>query len=67
MYDYLCEASSVTGFEASIRSGPTPEAGVISVGENPMVALYKLSKVGVHSSWVNIAEWSIPRTGCWPD
>lgn len=44
-YDYLCEASSVTGFEASIRSTPKSEARVITVGKYPMVALYKISKV----------------------
>lgn len=33
------------GFEAAIRSGPKPEAKLISVGENPIIALYKLSKV----------------------
>lgn len=48
VYDYLCEASSVTGFESSIRSGPSPEARVLSVGEHPMIALYKLSKVTMH-------------------
>ena len=44
-YDYLCEASKVNGFESSIRSAPIPEAKLISVGQYPMVALYKINKV----------------------
>lgn len=47
VYDYLHEASSVVGYEATVRSGPIPEARLISVGENPIIALYKLSKVTI--------------------
>lgn len=45
LYDYLCEASQVSGFEAAVRAGPLPEAKLISVGEHPIIALYKLTKV----------------------
>ncbi len=45
VYAYCCEAGSVTGFETSIRSGPVPEATVLTVGEQPMIALYKFTKV----------------------
>ena len=44
-FDHLCEASNVAGFDATIRSAPVPEAKLITVGENPMIALYKITKV----------------------
>ena len=44
-FDYLREASIVGGWDMTIRSGPTSEAKLISVGEQPMVALYRISKV----------------------
>ena len=44
IYDYFCEASKVTGFESAIRALPSAEAKIISVGQQPMVALYKLNK-----------------------
>lgn len=45
VYDYLCEATNVVGFDASFKSGPTMEAKLISVGEHPMIALHKITKV----------------------
>jgi len=45
IYDYFCEASKVTGFESTIRSLPNAEAKIISVGQQPMIALYKLNRV----------------------
>ena len=47
-FDHLCEASNVAGFDATIRSAPVPEAKLITVGENPMIALYKITKVFQH-------------------
>ena len=44
-FDHLCEASNVAGFDATIRSAPAPEARLIAVGEQPMIALYKITKV----------------------
>ncbi len=44
-YDYFCEASKISGFESSIRSLPSAEAKIVSVGQQPMVALYKINKV----------------------
>lgn len=35
----------MSGFEAAVRAGPLPEAKLISVGEHPIIALYKLTKV----------------------
>jgi len=43
-YDYLCEASSEGGSDVVIRGGPAPEARLIAVGEQPMIALYKITK-----------------------
>ena len=39
----------VAGFDATIRSSPVPEAKLITVGESPMIALYKVTKVGLHN------------------
>ena len=47
-FDHLCEASMVAGFDATIRSSPVPEAKLITVGESPMIALYKITKVVPH-------------------
>ncbi len=44
-FDYLREASVVGGWDMTIRSGPVPEAKLIAVGEQPMVGLYRISKV----------------------
>ena len=46
-FDYLREASVVGGWDMTIRSGPVPEAKLIAVGEQPMVGLYRISKVHV--------------------
>ena len=45
LYDHLCEASSEGGCETIIRGGPTPEARLITVGEQPMITLYRITKV----------------------
>ncbi len=58
-FDHLCEASSVGGFETTLRSTPTPEAHLITVGESPMIALYKITKV---STWC--AAQSVGFTLC---
>ncbi|XP_064392664.1 rab3 GTPase-activating protein non-catalytic subunit-like isoform X2 [Halichondria panicea] len=52
-FDHLCEASSVGGFETTLRSTPTPEAHLITVGESPMIALYKITKDAGH---LNMSE-----------
>ena len=44
-FDYLREASVLGGYDTVIRSGPSPEARLITVGEQPMVALYRITKV----------------------
>ena len=46
-FDYLTEASSVGGFDTVIRAGPSPQTKLIAVGESPMIALYRISKVHV--------------------
>ena len=44
-FDHLCEASGVGGFDTTLRSSPISEAQLITVGESPMIALYKITKV----------------------
>ena len=39
----------MAGFDATIRSAPVPEAKLITVGENPMIALYKITKVNINN------------------
>ena len=44
-FDHLREACLVEGHDAAIRYGPSTEAKLIAVGEQPMVSLYRVSKV----------------------
>ena len=53
-FDYLREASIVGGWDMTIRSGPVPEAKLLAVGEQPMVGLYRISKV--HLVHLNMME-----------
>ena len=55
-FDHLCEASNVAGFDATIRSSPVPEAKLITVGEKPMIALYKITKVHVTAKITKISQ-----------
>ena len=45
VYDYLCEAGNVGGYDTMVKGGPAPQSRLIAVGDSPMVALYKISKV----------------------
>ena len=45
LYDYLCEAGNVGGYDTMVKGGPTPQSHLIVVGESPMISLYKISKV----------------------
>ena len=45
VYDHMCDASLVGGFDTSIKSGPTPEVRLITVGEQPAAGLYRIKKV----------------------
>lgn len=44
-FDHLREASSVGGYGTILRAGPASEARLITVGEQPMISLYKITKV----------------------
>ena len=44
-FDYLREACVLGGHDTAIRSGPSPEARLIVVGEQHMIALFRVNKV----------------------
>ena len=47
-YDHMCEASLAGGFDTVIRAGPSPETRLITVGEQPAAALYRIKKVALN-------------------
>ena len=44
-FDYLREACVLGGHDTTIRSGPSPEARLIVVGEQHRIALFRVNKV----------------------
>jgi hypothetical protein len=53
LYDYLCEAGNVGGYDTTVKGSPAPQSQLIVVGESPMISLYKISK---DSGTVNVSE-----------
>ena len=45
IFDHLCEASTVGGVDTIVRAMPTPVSRLVAVGEQPMIALYRITKV----------------------
>ena len=47
MFDQLAELSKVKGFEGNQRSVVPYDRKIVAVGNQPMLALYNVSKVGL--------------------
>eukprot|EP00731_Ephydatia_muelleri_P022938 Em0015g521a len=44
IFEHLCEASTVGGVDSSVKTTPSPVSRLIAVGEQPMIALYRITK-----------------------